>query len=117
MDLVQPKSEIVVVSEHGYGKRTSIDQFTPHARGGVGIRAAAVTAKTGKLVSVQTLVGGDEELLLITAGGQTIRVAAKEISKLGRATQGVRIMRMSNDDTVVSLAVVTSEPEEEEGEA
>jgi DNA gyrase subunit A len=116
MDLVQPKSEIVVVSEHGYGKRTSIEQFTAHARGGVGIRAAAVTAKTGKLVSVQTLVGTDEELLLITAGGQTIRVAAKEISKLGRATQGVRIMRMSNDDTVVSLAVVTSEPEEEEME-
>lgn len=117
MDLVQPKSEIVVVSEHGYGKRTSIDQFTPHARGGVGIRAAAVTTKTGQLVSVQTLVGTDEELLLITAAGQTIRVAAKEISKLGRATQGVRIMRMSNDDTVVSLAVVTSEPEEEAEEA
>ena len=114
MDLVQPKSEIVVVSEHGYGKRTSIDQFTAHARGGVGIRAAAVTTKTGQLVSVQTLVGVDEELLLITAGGQTIRVAAKEISKLGRATQGVRIMRMSNDDTVVSLAVVTKQEDDEE---
>lgn len=114
MDLVQPKSEIVVVSEHGYGKRTSIDQFTAHARGGVGIRAAAVTTKTGQLVSVQTLVGGDEELLLITAGGQTIRVAAKEISKLGRATQGVRIMRMSNDDTVVSLAVVAKQEDDEE---
>lgn len=112
MDLVRPKSEIVVVSEFGYGKRTSIDQFTPHARGGVGIRAAAVTNKTGKLVSVQTLVKGDEELLLITAAGQTIRVAAKEISKLGRATQGVRIMRMNDDDSVVSLAVVGMEPEE-----
>lgn len=107
MDLVRPKSEIVVVSEHGYGKRTSIDQFTPHTRGGVGIRAAAVTDKTGQLVSVQTLIDGTEELLLITAAGQTIRVAAKEISKLGRATQGVRIMRMNESDTVVSLAVVT----------
>lgn len=114
MDLVRPKSEIVVVSENGYGKRTSIDQFTAHTRGGVGIRAAAVTNKTGKLVSVQTLIDGTEELLLITAGGQTIRVAAKQISKLGRATQGVRIMRMSNDDTVVSLAVVTSQPEDED---
>lgn len=114
MDLVRPKSEIVVVSEKGYGKRTSIDQFTPHARGGVGIRAAAVTDKTGKLVSVQTLIDGTEELLLITAGGQTIRVAAKEISKLGRATQGVRIMRMNEDDTVVSLAVVETNIEEGE---
>lgn len=116
MDIVRPKSEIVVVSENGYGKRTSIDQFTAHTRGGVGIRAAAVTAKTGPLVSVQTLLDGTEELLLITAGGQTIRVAAKEISKLGRATQGVRIMRMSNDDTVVSLAVVASQPAGEESE-
>jgi DNA gyrase subunit A len=107
MDLVRPKSEIVVISEHGYGKRTSIDQFTPHTRGGVGIRAAAVTNKTGQLVSVQTLIDGTEELLLMTAAGQTIRVAAKEVSKLGRATQGVRIMRMSNDDTVVSMAIVT----------
>lgn len=116
MDLVRPKSEIVVVSENGYGKRTSIEQFTAHTRGGVGIRAAAVTAKTGPLVSVQTLLDGTEELLLITAGGQTIRVAAKEISKLGRATQGVRIMRMSNEDTVVSLAVVTSQPIGEDDE-
>ncbi|MCA9347519.1 DNA gyrase subunit A [Candidatus Saccharibacteria bacterium] len=114
MDLVKPKSEIVVISEHGYGKRTSIEQFTPHARGGVGIRAAAVTAKTGKLVSVQTLTDGNEELLLITAGGQTIRVAANEISKLGRATQGVRVMRMNEEDTVVSLAVVHID--EEDGE-
>ena len=119
MDLVRPKSEIVVVSEHGYGKRTSIDQFTPHTRGGVGIRAAAVTTKTGRLVSVQTLLDGSEELLLITAAGQTIRVAAKEISKLGRATQGVRIMRMNDTDTVVSIAVVTTVEDdelEEEGE-
>jgi DNA gyrase subunit A len=111
MDLVRPNSEIVVVSEFGYGKRTSIDQFTAHTRGGVGIRAAAVTAKTGKLVSVQTLTDDNVELLLITAGGQTIRVAAKGISKLGRATQGVRIMRLSDDDSVVSLAVVGIEEE------
>lgn len=106
------------MSEHGYGKRTSIDQFTPHTRGGVGIRAAAVTAKTGRLVSVQTLLDGSEELLLITAAGQTIRVAAKEISKFGaEQTQGVRIMRMNDTDTVVSLAVVTTvEDDEEEGE-
>lgn len=117
MDLVLPKSEIVVVSEYGYGKRTSIDQFTPHARGGVGIRAAAVTSKTGKLVSVQTLLGGEEELLLITAAGQTIRVAAKDISKLGRATQGVRIMRLNDDDKVASVALVSESKEDvEEGD-
>jgi len=113
MDLVRPKSEIVVVSERGYGKRTAIEQFTPHKRGGVGIRAAAVTAKTGKIVSVQTLLEDNVELLLITAAGQTIRVAAKDISKLGRATQGVTIMRMSGDDTIVSLALVEKKDEEE----
>lgn len=116
MDIVRPNSEIVVVSEYGYGKRTSIDQFTPHTRGGVGIRAAAVTAKTGKLVSVQTLTEDNVELLLITAGGQTIRVAAKGISKLGRATQGVRIMRLSENDSVVSLAVVPKQEAEEGAE-
>ncbi len=116
MDLIRPNSEIVVVSEHGYGKRTSIDQFTPHTRGGVGIRAAAVTVKTGKLVSVQTLTEDNVELLLITAAGQTIRVAAKDISKLGRATQGVRIMRLSDSDSVVSLAVVPEQQEEPETE-
>lgn len=116
MDIVRPKSEIVVVSEHGYGKRTSIDQFTPHTRGGVGIRAAAVTNKTGKLVSVQTLINGTEELLLITAAGQTIRVAAKEISKLGRATQGVRIMRLNDGDSVVSVALVEIVDETEESD-
>lgn len=114
MDIVRPKSEIVVISENGYGKRTSIDQFTAHTRGGVGIRAAVVNNKTGKLVSVQTLVDGTEELLLITAAGQTIRVAAREVSKLGRATQGVRIMRLNDSDSVVSVALVNMNEEAEE---
>jgi DNA gyrase subunit A len=109
MDIVRPKSEIVVVSEFGYGKRTSIDQFTPHTRGGVGIRAAVVSQKTGKLVSVQTLLTGEEELLLITISGQTIRVAAKEVSRLGRATQGVRVMRLNDNDAVASMALVPKE--------
>jgi DNA gyrase subunit A len=113
MDIVRPKSEIVVVSEHGYGKRTNIDQFTPHTRGGVGIRAAVVSQKTGNLVSVQTLVDGDEELLLITTGGQTIRVAAKDVSKLGRATQGVRIMRLNDSDAVASMALVNTDDEDD----
>lgn len=114
MDIVRPKSEIVVISENGYGKRTSIDQFTAHTRGGVGIRAAVVNNKTGKLVSVQTLIDGTEELLLITAAGQTIRVAAREVSKLGRATQGVRIMRLNDSDSVVSVALVNMKEETEE---
>lgn len=116
MDVVRPKSEIVVISENGYGKRTSIDQFTAHTRGGVGIRAAVVNNKTGKLVSVQTLIDGTEELLLITAAGQTIRVAAREVSKLGRATQGVRIMRLNDSDSVVSVALVNMKEEAEENE-
>ncbi len=116
MDIVRPKSEIVVVSEFGYGKRTSIDQFTPHTRGGVGIRAAVVSQKTGKLVSVQTLLTGEEELLLITISGQTIRVAAKEVSRLGRATQGVRVMRLNDSDAVASMALVPKDEEDDDEE-
>lgn len=107
MDIVEEGSSIFVISEKGYGKRTRIAQFTPHARGGVGIRSAVVNDKTGKLIGVKTLSGDDsQELIMISGAGQTIRCGLKDIPELGRATQGVRIMRLNDGDKVVSLALV-----------
>jgi DNA gyrase subunit A len=115
MDIVEEGSSIFVISEKGYGKRTKIAQFTAHARGGVGIRSAVVNAKTGDLIGVKTLSGDDhQEAIVISASGQTIRLGLKDIPKLGRATQGVRIMRLNEKDKVVSLALVDKIEDQEE---
>lgn len=107
MDVVQEGSSIFVISQKGYGKRTKVSQFTPHARGGVGIRSAVVNTKTGNLVGVKTLGEADaQEVIIISQHGQTIRLGIKDIPALGRATQGVRIMRLNDGDEVVSLALV-----------
>jgi DNA gyrase subunit A len=106
MDIVEENSSIFVISEFGYGKRTKISQFTAHKRGGVGIRSAVVNKKTGQLVGVKSLVGNDQEVIIISSQGQTIRLGLKNIPQLGRATQGVRIMRLNGSDKVVSLALV-----------
>ncbi len=106
MDIVQEGSSIFVISQFGYGKRTKVSQFTAHARGGVGIRSAVVNAKTGQLIGVKTLTGEDQEVIIISGQGQTIRLGLKDIPELGRATQGVRIMRLNDKDEVVSLALV-----------
>jgi DNA gyrase subunit A len=107
MDVVDENSSIFVISRYGYGKRTKVAQFTPHARGGVGIRSAVVNTKTGELVGVNTLSDSDEqEVIIISQNGQTIRLGLKDIPALGRATQGVRIMRLNDGDQVVSLALV-----------
>ena len=118
MDVVEEGSSIFVISKYGYGKQTKVSQFTPHARGGVGIRSAVVNGKTGELVGVKTLGGiDDQEVIIISRSGQTIRLGIKDIPALGRATQGVRIMRLNDIDEVVSLALVDkSEDLEDEDE-
>jgi DNA gyrase subunit A len=107
MDIVEEDSSIFVISKYGYGKRTKVAQFTPHARGGVGIRSAVVNKKTGELIGVKSLGENDkQEIIIISQQGQTIRLGIKDIPNLGRATQGVRIMRLNDGDEVVSLALV-----------
>jgi DNA gyrase subunit A len=113
MDIVETDSSLFVISQFGYGKRTKVSQFTSHARGGVGIRSAVVNKKTGPLVSVKSLKGLDQEVIIISAHGQTIRLGLKNIPSLGRATQGVRIMRLNDGDQVVSLALVEKDKEPE----
>jgi DNA gyrase subunit A len=106
MDTVQKDSFIFVISQFGYGKRTKVEQFTAHKRGGVGIRSAVVNQKTGPLIGVKTLTGEEQEVIIISHNGQTIRLGLKDIPGLGRATQGVRIMRLNDGDSVASLALV-----------
>ncbi len=118
MDIVEEESNIFVISEKGYGKRTKISQFSPHKRGGVGIRSAVVNTKTGNLVSVKSLTDETPEVIIISTAGQTIRLGLKDIPALGRTTQGVRIMRLGETDTVASTALVSKEQiiEDEETE-
>ncbi len=116
MDIVEDTTSIFVISEFGYGKRTKISQFTAHARGGVGIRSAVVNKKTGSLVSVKALTDDSQEVIIISTQGQTIRLGLKDIPELGRATQGVRIMRMNANDTVASLALVDKTLDDDEPE-
>ena len=115
MDIVtDPKQKLIAVSANGYGKSTLVANFPTHKRGGVGIKVAAVTAKTGPIVAVHTLDPEASEVIMMSSNGQAIRVAVKDIPTLGRATQGVRIMRMAEGDTVASIGIVLPEDNDEE---
>lgn len=107
VDVAKPDTELLVVMENGYGKRTKIGQFSTHARGGVGIKAGVVSAKTGKAIDVRAINNAGDDLVIVSAQGQVIRQAVKDISLIGRATQGVRIMRMKEGDKVASIALVS----------
>ena len=115
MDMVAADAKILVISENGYGKLTSIKQFTAHKRGGVGIRSAVVNKKTGDLVSVRSVRSNTEEVIAISSQGKTIRISLGAIPSLGRATQGVRIMKLDGSDYVVSV-VMMQHPEDESEE-
>ena len=107
MDVVTVSEQtLLVISQNGYGKITKVANFPSHRRGGVGIKAAVVTNKTGPIITVQTLEAGANEALLISQGGQTIRVLLSDIPTLGRTTQGVRIMRLSEGDAVSSIGIM-----------
>ena len=114
MDIItDPNQKLLVVSENGYGKATLVSNFPTHKRGGVGVKVAAVNDKTGPIIAVHTLDPLAKEVIIMSTKGQAIRIAMKEIPTLGRATQGVRIMRLAEDDTVASLGLVLPEEEEE----
>jgi DNA gyrase subunit A len=106
MDVVIPKGELLVITEHGYGKRTLLDQFSIHHRGGVGIKIGVVTAKTGKTVDIRVITSTKDDAIVVSSKGQVIRVPLSTISKIGRATQGVRIMRLEDSDSVASVASI-----------
>ena len=118
MDIVcDSEQTLLVISQKGYGKITKVANFPSHKRGGVGIKAAVVTAKTGPIITVQTLEADANEALLISQNGQTIRVALKDIPTLGRTTQGVRIMRLGDGDAVSSIGIMQEAKDEEAEES
>lgn len=115
MDIVTSDDQtLLVISEKGFGKKTKVSQFPSHKRGGVGIKAAVVTARTGPIISVQSLADEMTEALLISKNGQTIRLSLDDIKVLGRTTQGVTIMRLSGDDTVSSIGLMEEPVAKEE---
>ena len=116
MDVVSdPENQkLIVISTKGYGKMTAAANFPPHKRGGVGVKVAAITSKTGPIAAVHTLDPEAEEVIMMSTGGQAIRVAVKDIPTLGRATQGVRVMRLNEGDAVASIGILPKEEEDEE---
>jgi DNA gyrase subunit A len=100
------KQYLLMVMENGYGKRTEISQYKIQGRGGSGVKAAKITSKTGPAIMSSILEDGvdEEDLIVISRKGQVIRTSVKSISLLGRATQGVRIMRLDEGDKVASGA-------------
>ena len=107
MDVVTSDGQtLLVISEKGFGKRTKAANFPTHKRGGVGIKAAVVTAKTGPIISVQTIDPGMTDAILVSQNGQTIRLSLKDIKLLGRTTQGVTIMRLDGNDAVSSIGLM-----------
>jgi len=96
------KYYLLVVMENGYGKRTDVSQYRVQGRAGAGIKTAKITSKTGEIVISRVLSGEEEDLIVISQKGQVIRTSVNSISILGRATQGVRIMRLDPGDKVAS---------------
>ena len=108
MTIVQKEKEknsVLFVMQNGYGKRTEALQFKEQRRGGTGVKSANVSTKTGKVVSA-LLIEDQEELIAISTKGKVIRTKLKSVSKLGRSTQGVRVMKMQSGDKIASVIIV-----------
>ena len=114
MDIVKPNTSVFVLSQNGFGKRTRVDLFPVHRRGGQGVRSAIINKKTGSLALARSLGDLDEEVTAISAKGKALRIKVKDVRRFGRATKGIRLMRLDKDDKVTSLAVLRPEQGQEE---
>ena len=106
---------LLSITERGYGKRTSVEEYSVHGRGGLGMKNYNVTEKTGPVADVK-MVSPHEDLLVISDDGTIIRMPVDSISRLSRATQGVRVMRLLPGSRVISIEKTMKEPEEDSGE-
>ncbi|MCI8349250.1 MAG: DNA gyrase subunit A [Firmicutes bacterium] len=115
MELVEPGQELLVVTQKGFGKRTKVEEYKTQVRGGKGLLTydKAKFKKTGQLVGAM-VVDDDDDIMLINSDGIIIRMRANEVSRLGRATQGVKIMSVAGDANIIALAKVAREEELEE---
>lgn len=111
-DILEPDSEVLVISEKGYGKRTAASEYPVKGRGGKGIKTANITEKNGPLAGV-TVVNGDEDIMLITSAGVMIRFDVDDVSQTGRATLGVRLIKVDDGAQVASITAVPKASDEE----
>ena len=116
MDLVEEGKELLAITELGYGKRTPFDRYRTQNRGGMGMRAMSLSDKTGVLVALK-VVSDDNDLMMISSDGTIIRIPATSVPTLGRDTQGVRIMRLREGDTLMSISATEHEEESDLPEA
>jgi DNA gyrase subunit A len=111
MDVVQPDTELLVVTENGYGKRTDIEEYPVKGRGSMGVKTITLTEKKGGLAGAM-IVREHHELVFISQNGMVQRTGARGISKQGRPAQGVRVMNLREDDQVSAVALVMEEATE-----
>lgn len=111
VDPADTTTSILVVSEKGMGKRSALDEYRTQSRGGKGVKTINVTAKTGHLVAIKT-VTDNNDLMITTTSGITIRTSTDELRVMGRATQGVKLIRLEESDNIADVTVVTSAEEE-----
>jgi DNA gyrase subunit A len=112
MCVIKDNCEVITMTENGYGKRSDLEDYRLQNRAGKGVKAGVFNAKTGKLVNLK-LVSEDEDIMVITSNGTIIRISASEITKIGRDTQGVRLMRIDNS-MVSNIALTAKEDVEDE---
>ena len=105
------ESDILVVSENGYGKRSSLDDYRITNRGGKGVKTISITEKTGKLVAIKN-VSDSDDLMIINKSGIAIRMAVEDLRVMGRATQGVKLINLKNNDSIAAVAKVMHEEDE-----
>ncbi|MBM7643328.1 DNA gyrase subunit A [Streptococcus loxodontisalivarius] len=110
---ISDDQEVLVLTEKGYGKRTAAEEYPTKGRGGKGIKTANITERNGHLAGLVT-VSGDEDIMVITDTGVIIRTGVDNISQTGRATQGVKVMRLDDDAKIVTFALIENEAEEAE---
>jgi DNA gyrase subunit A len=106
------ESNILVVSENGYGKRSSLEDYRITNRGGKGVKTISITDKTGNLVSIKN-VTDEDDLMIINKSGVAIRLAVEDLRVMGRATQGVRLINLKGNDSIAAVAKVMREDEED----
>ena len=114
MAVIKEGCEVITMTENGFGKRSDLEDYRLQTRGGKGVKAGVFNSKTGKLASLKLLFE-NEDIMIITSNGTIIRVASQDISKIGRDTQGVRVMRI-DDSTVSKIAITPKAEEDAEGE-
>jgi len=113
MAIAKDNSTLLVVAENGYGKRTDISEYRLQSRGGIGIITMRTNQKTGNIVGVKS-VSDRDEIILTSSSGMITRISVRDISVIGRATQGVRLMSLQNGETIVDVALFSPEGKDEE---